>query len=186
MAADWMDVARYTESDGYLDDKHRDPSPYRDWVISAFNENMTYDQFGTWQLAGDLIDEPTKKSILATAFNRLHKKNSEAGIVFEEYRVEYVADRTLTVGKAFLGLSMECARCHDHKYDPISQKDHYELFAFFNSTDEMGTAVYGPGQVPGPSLLLTDDEREDILEFIDRNARIRPKSVYQKRLGGRL
>jgi len=168
MAADWMDVARYAESDGYLDDKHRDPSPYRDWVIDAFNSNMPYDQFTTWQLAGDLIENPSKESILATAFNRLHKKNSEAGIVFEEYRVEYVADRTLTVGKAFLGLSVECARCHDHKYDPISQKDHYEMFAFFNSTDEMGTAVYGPGQVPGPTLLLTDTEREEVLSFIDQ------------------
>ena len=168
MAADWMDVARYTESDGYLDDKHRDPSPYRDWVISAFNDNLSYEQFGTWQLAGDLIEQPTKESILATAFNRLHKKNSEAGIVYEEYRVEYVADKTLTMGKAFLGLSVECARCHDHKYDPISQKNHYEMFAFFNSTDEIGTAVYGPGQEPGPTLLLTDDEQDDILEFINQ------------------
>ncbi|MUH35425.1 DUF1553 domain-containing protein [Zobellia amurskyensis] len=169
MAAEWMDVARYADSDGYLDDKHRDFSPYRDWVIKAFNENMSYEQFVTWQLAGDLIKNPSQESILATAFNRLHKKNSEAGIVFEEYRVEYVADRTLSVGKAFLGLSVECARCHDHKYDPISQKDHYELFAFFNSTNEIGTPVYGPGQVPGPSLLLTNDEQKEVLEFIDRD-----------------
>ena len=169
MAAEWMDVARYADSDGYLDDKHREFSPYRDWVIKAFNENMPYDQFTTWQLAGDLIENPTQESILATAFNRLHKKNSEAGIVYEEYRVEYVADRTLSVGKAFMGLSIECARCHDHKYDPISQKDHYELFAFFNSTNEIGTAVYGPGQVPGPSLLLTSDEQEKVLEYIDTN-----------------
>ncbi len=167
MAADWMDVARYADSDGYLDDKHRDFSPYRDWVIDAFNKNMPYDQFSTLQLAGDLIQNPTQQSILATAFNRLHRKNSEAGIIYEEYRVEYVADRTLTVGKAFLGLSVECARCHDHKYDPISQKDHYELFAFFNSTNELGTAVYGPAQVPGPALLLTNDEQEKMLQYID-------------------
>ncbi|MEX0883287.1 MAG: DUF1553 domain-containing protein, partial [Cyclobacteriaceae bacterium] len=167
MAADWMDVARYADSDGYLDDKHRDFSPYRDWVIQAFNQNMSYDQFITWQLAGDLIDHPTQESILATAFNRLHKKNSEAGIVFEEYRAEYVADRTSTVGKAIMGLSMECARCHDHKYDPISQKEYYEFSAFFNSTNEMGSAVYGPGQVPGPSLLLTNEEQDNILSYID-------------------
>ena len=169
MAAEWMDVARYADSDGYLDDKHRDFSPYRDWVIDAFNENMPYDKFTTWQLAGDLIENPTQESILATAFNRLHKKNSEAGIVYEEYRVEYVADRALSVGKAFLGLSVECARCHDHKYDPISQKDHYGLFAFFNSTNEIGTAIYGPGQVPGPSLLLTNEEQDKVLEYIDAN-----------------
>ncbi|WP_245189555.1 DUF1553 domain-containing protein [Lunatimonas salinarum] len=167
MAADWMDVARYADSDGYLDDKHRDFSPYRDWVIQAFNDNMTYEQFITWQLAGDLIDQPSKESILATAFNRLHKRNSEAGIVFEEYRVEYVADRAQTVGKAIMGLSMECARCHDHKYDPITQREYFELFAFFNSTNEIGTAVYGPGQVPGPSLLLTDEEQEKLLTYLD-------------------
>ncbi len=169
MAAEWMDVARYAESDGYLDDKHRDFSPYRDWVIKAFNENMSYEQFTTWQLAGDLIDNATQESILATAFNRLHKRNSEAGIIFEEYRQEYVADRVLTTGKAFLGLSVECARCHDHKYDAISQKDHYEMAAFFNSTNEIGTAVYGPGQVPGPSLLLTSDAQKKVLEYIDTN-----------------
>jgi hypothetical protein len=167
MAADWMDVARYADSDGYLDDKHRDFSPYRDWVIQAFNKNMSYEQFITWQLAGDLIEDPTQESILATAFNRLHKKNSEAGIVFEEYRAEYVADRTSTVGKAVMGLSMECARCHDHKYDPISQKNFYQLSAFFNSTNELGTAVYGPGQAPGPALLLTSDEQDKLLSYID-------------------
>ncbi|WP_299530655.1 DUF1553 domain-containing protein [Ulvibacterium sp.] len=177
MATEWMDVARYADSDGYLDDKHRDFSPYRDWVIKAFNENMSYEQFTTWQLAGDLIENPTQESKLATAFNRLHKRNSEAGIVFEEYRVEYVADRTLTVGKAFLGLSVECARCHDHKYDPISQKEHYELFAFFNSTNELGTAVYGPGQVPGPSLLLTNKEQEKVLEYIDTHINVAKKDL---------
>ena len=181
MATEWMDVARYADSDGYLDDKHRDFSPYRDWVITAFNENMPYDQFTTWQLAGDLIKKPTQESILATAFNRLHKKNSEAGIVYEEYRVEYVADRALSVGKAFLGLSVECARCHDHKYDPISQKDHYELFAFFNSTNEIGTPVYGPGQVPGPSLLLTNDEQDKVLEYIDANIDTAKKELVSVR-----
>ncbi len=169
MAAEWLDVARYADSDGYLDDKHRDFSSYRDWVIKSFNSNMSYDEFTTFQLAGDLIPKPTKESTLATAFNRLHKKNSEAGIVFEEYRQEYVADRTLTVGKAFMGLSIECARCHDHKYDPISQKNYYQIAAFFNSTNEHGTPVYGPDQTPGPSLLLTNDEQEKVLDYINTN-----------------
>ena len=165
MAMEWLDIARYADSDGYLDDKHRDFTPWRDWVISAFNKNMPYDQFTSWLLAGDLIPDATQESILATAFNRLHKKNSEAGIVFEEYRTEYVADRTNTLGKAFLGLSVECARCHDHKYDPVSQEDYYQLFAFFNSTNEIGTAVYGPDQTPGPALLLTDAEQQKILDY---------------------
>ncbi len=168
MAADWMDVARYADSDGYLDDKHRDFSPWRDWVIRAFNENMPYDQFVTWQMAGDQLPKATQESILATAFNRLHRKNSEAGIVFEEYRTEYVADRVNTLGKAVLGLTLECARCHDHKYDPISQKEYYQLFAFFNSTDEMGTAIYGPDQTPGPSLLLSTKEQDEIINFLEQ------------------
>ena len=169
MAMTWMDVARYADSDGYLDDKHRDFSPWRDWVIQAFNNNMPYDQFVTWQLAGDLLPDASRESILATAFNRLHRKNSEAGIVFEEFRTEYVADRTLTLGKAFLGLTLECARCHDHKYDPVSQEDYYRMFGFFNSTMELGTAVYGPDQTPGPSLLLSSQEQEAIADFLQRS-----------------
>ena len=160
MAAWWMDVARYADSDGYLDDKHRQFYPWRDWVIKAFNTNVPYNDFVTWQLAGDLLPDASQEHVLATAFNRLHKKNSEAGIVFEEFRTEYVADRTNTFGKAFLGITLECARCHDHKYDPISQKDYYQLFAFFNNTHEIGHAVYGPDQTPGPALLLSTDEQE--------------------------
>lgn len=160
MASWWLDIARYADSDGYLDDKHRTFYPWRDWVIQAFNENLSYKDFVTWQLAGDLLPDATQEQVLATAFNRLHKKNSEAGIVFEEFRVEYVADRTNTFGKAFLGLTLECARCHDHKYDPISQKEYYQLFGFFNSTNEIGHAVYGPDQTPGPALLLTSDAQE--------------------------
>jgi len=168
MAADWMDLARYADSDGYLDDKHREFSPWRDWVIKAFNENMPYDRFITWQLAGDLIPDRTRESILATAFNRLHKKNSEAGIIFEEYRVEYVADRVQTLGQGILGLSLQCARCHDHKYDPVSQEDYFRLFAFFNSTDETGSPVYGPDQTPGPALLLTKDKEEERIRQLEK------------------
>ncbi len=168
MATDWLDVARYADSDGYLDDKHRNFSPWRDWVIQAFNSNMPYKQFITWQLAGDLIPNKSKESILATAFNRLHKKNSEAGIVFEEYRVEYNADRLQTVSQGILGLSVQCARCHDHKYDPISQEAYYKMFGLFNSTNEIGTPVYGPDQTPGPALLLSEKEQEDLLKTIDQ------------------
>lgn len=168
MASEWMDVARYADSDGYLDDKHRDLSPWRDWVIGAFNRNIPYDKFITMQLAGDLMPGKTKESILATAFNRLHKKSSEAGIVFEEYRVEYNADRVQTLGQGILGLSVQCARCHDHKYDPISQEAYYKMFGLFNSTNETGSPVYGPDQTPGPAMLLTTRENEQLLHFLDR------------------
>jgi len=168
MASEWMDVSRYADSDGYLDDKHRDFSPWRDWVISAFNRNIPYNRFVTMQLAGDLLPGKTKETILATAFNRLHKKSSEAGIVFEEYRVEYNADRVQTLGQGILGLSVQCARCHDHKYDPISQEAYYKMFGLFNSTNETGSPVYGPDQTPGPALLLTTKENEEMLRFFDR------------------
>nr|WP_295926832.1 DUF1553 domain-containing protein [uncultured Dyadobacter sp.] len=168
MASEWMDVARYADSDGYLDDKHRDLSPWRDWVIGAFNRNIPYDKFITMQLAGDLMPGKTKESVLATAFNRLHKKSSEAGIVFEEYRVEYNADRVQTLGQGILGLSVQCARCHDHKYDPISQEAYYKMFGLFNSTNEIGSPVYGPDQTPGPAMLLTTQENEQLLHFMDQ------------------
>jgi len=142
MAAHWLDVARFADSEGYLDDFHHEMWPYRDWVIKAFNENLPYDDFILWQVGGDQIPNATQNQHLATAFNRLHKQNSEGGVIAEEFRVEYVADRTNTVGTAFLGLTVACARCHDHKYDPISQKDYFELFSFFNSTVERGDAIF--------------------------------------------
>lgn len=167
MATQWMDVARFADSHGYLDDKHRPMWPWRDWVISAFNRNLPYNTFLTWQLAGDLLPQATKEQILATGFNRNHRQNSEAGIVAEEFRVEYVADRTNTLGKAFLGLTLECARCHDHKYDPITQKDYYSLFAFFNSTFERGEAPYGDDDiVPGPTLLLSHEDTDRQLAYL--------------------
>ncbi len=142
MALEWLDVARYADTHGYQDDGMRTTWPWRDWVIQAFNQNLPYDDFITWQLAGDLLDNPTKDQLLATCFNRNHPQSQEGGVVDEEYRVEYVADRTNTLGKAFLGLTLECARCHDHKYDPISQKDYYSLFAYFNNNNESGIVPY--------------------------------------------
>jgi hypothetical protein len=121
MSSDWLDVARYADSHGYQDDLERTMWPWRDWVIHAFNENIPFDSFVIWQLAGDLLDKPTKEQILATGFNRNHKITQEGGVVDEEYRIEYVMDRTITTSKALIGITMECSRCHDHKYDPISQ-----------------------------------------------------------------
>ncbi len=138
MAMDWLDVARYADTHGFNNDSGRSMWRWRDWVIDAFNANMPYDRFITEQLAGDLLPNPTLDQRIATGFGRNHVINSEGGIIEEEYRVEYVADRVRTLGMAWLGLTVECAKCHDHKYDPISQKDHYRLFAFFNNVPELG------------------------------------------------
>ena len=164
MAVDWLDVARYADTHGYQDDGMRNAYPWRDWVISAFNENLSYDQFITWQLAGDLLPKPTREQLIATSFLRNHPQSQEGGIVDEEYRVEYVADRVNTFGKAMLAISYECARCHDHKYDPISQKNYFELFAFFNNNNESGEIPY-TGEA-SPSLILTTPEVEKQLKFI--------------------
>jgi hypothetical protein len=164
MAVEWMDVARYADSHGYQDDGMRNSWPWRDWVINAYNQNLPYDKFITWQLAGDMLPQPTKEQLIATSFNRNHSQTQEGGVVDEEYRVEYVADRTNTFGKAFLGLTMECARCHDHKYDPVSQKDYYSLYAFFNSNNESGIIPYN-GEA-SPTLILTSEEADKKLAFI--------------------
>jgi hypothetical protein len=129
-------------------------SPWRDWVIRAFNENLPYDQFILWQLAGDLLPTPSRDQILATAFNRLHRQTNEGGSVEEEFRIEYVSDRVATAGTAFLGLTLGCARCHDHKYDPITQREFYRMSAFFNNIDESGLYSHFTHATPSPSLLL--------------------------------
>lgn len=170
MAVHWMDIARYADSYGYQDDNIRTQWPWRDWVIKAFNENMPYDQFVTWQMAGDLLPNATKEQVLATAFFRNHKYTEEGGVIPEEYRIEYVLDKTKTYTKGLLGLTAECAQCHDHKYDPISQKDYFSLFAFFNNTYEVGyegdVSVSKPAK--NPILTLTNEELQSTLSFINR------------------
>ncbi len=170
MAVHWMDVARYSDSHGYQDDGLRTMWPWRDWVIHAFNENYPYDQFVTWQLAGDLLPSPTKEQLLATGFNRNHKITQEGGVIQEEYRIEYVTDRTNTFGKAFLALTFECAHCHDHKYDPISQKAYYGTFAFFNQVPEKGLVgdISLASLADPPKIKITSKEVEEILTFINK------------------
>lgn len=170
MAVYWCDVARYADSYGYQDDNLRTQWPWRDWVIHAFNENMPYDRFITWQIAGDLLPNPGKEQILATAFNRNHKFTEEGGVIDEEYRVEYVTDKTNTLGKGILALTVECAKCHDHKYDPISQKDYYSLFAFFNNTNEKGYEgdITVSKTAKPPILELSDGEVRNVLGFINK------------------
>ena len=170
MAVHWMDVARYADSYGYQDDNIRTQWPWRDWVIHAFNTNLPYDQFVTWQIAGDMLPNATKEQILATAFFRNHKYTEEGGVVPEEYRVEYLVDKTRTYGKGILGITVECAQCHDHKYDPFSQKDYYSLLAFFNNTKEVGyegdVSVSRPAKMP--ILTFNDSDIHNCLSFINK------------------
>ncbi len=137
-ARHWLDFARYADTHGYHIDSHRDMWPWRDWVIRAFNENMPFDRFAVEQMAGDLLPDATLEQKVATGFSRNHMINYEGGAIPEEYHVEYVVDRVNTTATVFLGLTMGCARCHDHKYDPITQRDYYRFFAFFNNVPEKG------------------------------------------------
>ena len=156
MAMDWMDLARYADSHGFHADGYRMMWPWRDWVIRAFNDNMAFDQFTTWQMAGDLLPDATQEQRLATGFHRNHPASSEAGIVPQEYLLENVFDRTNTTARAFLGLTLECARCHDHKYDPISQKEYFQFSAFFNNVDELGM-ISNDGNAAPLMPLMTEE-----------------------------
>ncbi len=177
MAVPWLDAARYADTHGYQDDMMRTAWPFREWVINAFNKNLAYDKFITWQLAGDLLPNPTREQMVATAFNRMHQQSMEGGIIAEEYRAEYVADRVNTFGTAFLGMTIECARCHDHKYDPISQKDYYSLAAFFNNINENGQIPYNGES--GPSITLPSEEAERKLKFINKELEIEKQTRKQ-------
>lgn len=171
MSVHWLDIARYADSYGYQDDGYRTQWPWRDWVIDGFNRNLPYDQFVTWQLAGDLLPEPTKEQLLATGFNRNHKITEEGGVIPEEYRVSYVSDRTDLFGKAFLGITVECAKCHDHKYDPISQNDYFSLFAFFNNVNEVGieSVIGGPETyAKRPFMEITREDIDTLLTFVNK------------------
>lgn len=172
----WLDAARYADSYGYQSDLIAPVWPYRDWVVRAFNSGMPYDQFLTEQVAGDLIPGATRDQILATAFNRLHRMTNEGGSIAEEWKTEYAMDRAETFGTAFLGLTVGCARCHDHKYDPLTQKEYYQLFAYFNSIDEFGMLLSSE-IVPTPSLLLPTEEQEKRLTELKDEVRAARNSV---------
>lgn len=171
MSIHWLDLARYADSHGYQDDGYRTQWPWRDWVIHAFNENMHYNDFVTWQLAGDLLPNATKEQLLATGFNRNHKITEEGGVIPEEYRTMYVLDRTDLLGKGLLGVTLECSRCHDHKYDPFTQKEYYQISAFFNSVKEVGieSVIGGPETyAKKPMLEISNDDVKKILTFINK------------------
>ena len=161
MASFWLDAARYADTNGYQSDGTRFMWRWRDWVIESFNSNMPFDRFTIEQLAGDLLPTPTLDQRIATGFNRNHRGNEEGGIIPEEFRIEYVADRVETTSTVWLGLTIGCARCHDHKFDPVSQKNFYELFAFFNNLDEPGKAIRDENSPP----LIKAPTREQLKEL---------------------
>jgi hypothetical protein len=174
MASDWLDVARYADTHGFNNDVLRSMWPWRDWVVQALNQNMPYDRFITDQLAGDLEKKPSLNQVIASGFNRNHGINSEGGIIDEEYRVSYVNDRVRTTSMAWMGLTLECARCHDHKFDPISQHDYYKFFAFFNNIDETGQ----DGRMANAAPIIkapTDEQQREIAAL-----RLRIETARQK------
>jgi hypothetical protein len=161
MAFRWMEAARYGDTNGYQTDGPRAMWRWRDWALDAFNRNMPYDQFTVEQLAGDLLPNATLSQQIATGFNRNHRTNGEGGIIPEEYRVEYVADRTQTTATVWMGLTLGCARCHDHKYDPFLQKDFYRLFAYFNNIpNEKGFSYNYGNEEPYIKAPLPQQEKQ--------------------------
>ncbi len=160
MAWTWLDAARYADSNGYQGDKERTMWPWRDWVVKAYNQNMPFDQFSTWQLAGDLLPNATQEQKLATGFNRNHPINGEGGRIAEENRIDYVMDMAETTGTVWIGLTFNCCRCHDHKYDQLTQEDYYSLFAFFNQTPITGGG--GNAQTPPVISVPSEDQLKQI------------------------
>ena len=181
MASDWLDVARYSDTYGYQVDRERFVWPWRDWVVRAFNENMPFDKFGTLQLAGDLLPNATFAEILPTTFGRLHPQEVEGGSIEEEFRMKYVSDRTETYAMAFLGLTFECSRCHNHKYDPISQTEYYRLTAFFENIDEAGLYSYFTDSVPTPTAVLPNEHVEQELLRLQQQIAAQEQSLQARR-----
>ncbi|WDE97331.1 PSD1 and planctomycete cytochrome C domain-containing protein [Lentisphaera profundi] len=184
----WMDNARYADSNGYQFDNARTMWPWRDWVIKAFAENKAWDEFVSEQVAGDLFPKASQDQVIATGFNRNHGYSIEGGIIDEEYRVDYAKDKTHTFGTLFLGLTMECTSCHDHKYDPLTMKDYYSLYAFFNQSSEKGA----PGEsgrkqksaAPFISIKTKDGEKNSLRVMImkdeKRDTFILQQGLYDK------
>ena len=178
MAWPWLDAARYADTNGYQGDNERTMYPWRDWVVQAFNDNMPFDQFSVWQLAGDLLPDPTHEQRLATGFNRNHMINGEGGRIAEENRVEYIFDQLETVGTVWMGLTFNCCRCHDHKYDPLSKEDYYGLFAYYNQTPVTGAG--GDPKTP-PNLPIYDAATKERIAAIREDITGLRKEVGEQR-----
>ncbi len=179
---EWLDLARYSDTHGYHIDSLREMWPWRDWVIKAYNQNMRYDQFTIEQLAGDLLPNATLDDKIATGFNRNNMINFEGGAIPQEYHAEYVIDRASTTGTAWLGLTVGCARCHDHKFDPIRQKDFYRFVAFFNTIPERGLDGYLGNA--DPVLPLPTAEQQHHLDELNGQIAEHPRRAARKRHGG--
>jgi hypothetical protein len=170
-AWDWLDLARYADTSGFQGDPERTMWPWRDWVVNALNANQPYDQFTIEQLAGDLLPDATKEQRLATGFHRNNMFNGEGGRIAEETRVENIFDRVETTATVWLGSTFTCARCHDHKYDPVSQKDYYAFYDIFNQMSETGSANAGGGRSGAVAPVLdmsTDAEKERVKQAAAR------------------
>lgn len=184
MAREWLDYARFADSNGFQTDSSRSMWPWRDWVIHAFNQNKPFDQFTIEQIAGDLLPSPTQAQLIATGFNRNHRINGEGGIIDEEWRIENIIDRVETTSFTWLALTMNCARCHDHKYDPITQKDFYSLFAFFNNIEERGSIQGASNRSGGNSLPImnvTTPEQDRQLSRLKRRVTGAEKAFQEAR-----
>jgi hypothetical protein len=178
MAMAWLDAARYADTNGFNNDEDRTQWPWRDWVIDAFQHNMPYDQFIVEQLAGDLLPNPTVSQRIATGFHRNQVHNTEGGIIAEEYRVEYVADRVHTTATIFLGLSMQCARCHDHKFDPITQREYYQFFAYFNNLSDK-QASYSNFVGAEPFIRAPSKDQQSKLDKLEHRRAEREKQIQK-------
>ena len=182
MAIQWLDFARYADSNGFQSDESRQQWPWRDWTIAAFNKNTPFDRFTLEQIAGDLLPNPTREQIVATGFNRNHRLNGEGGLIPEEWFVETVIDRVETTGSTWLGLTFNCCRCHDHKFDPITQKEFFQLYAFFNSNEETGILGGGGAGRTGntaPIIRLPNEEQQKQIAVLTA-ATAQKEALYAK------
>ncbi|MGE4551302.1 MAG: DUF1549 domain-containing protein, partial [Opitutales bacterium] len=176
----WMDAARYGDTSVFHDDGPRTMWPWRDWVLNAYDGNMPFDQFSIEQLAGDLLPEATMRQKIASGFNRNHATTDEGGVIAEEFRVEYVVDRVKTTGNVWMGLTMECAQCHEHKYDPISQEEYYQFFAFYNNNDDPGMQTRKGNQAPVVNVVATG-QAEKIAEIEKQKSELAKKLEARKK-----